>query len=51
MKNYHDTNEQSQTPDVPRSISELMASGLEMKLHLVQHHAQMAYLLAQELLE
>ncbi len=28
-----------------------MTAGLEMKLHLVQHHAQMAYLLAQELLE
>ena len=51
MKNYHDTNERSQTPDIPGSIKELMAAGFEMKLHLVQHHAQMAYLPAQEIME
>ena len=51
MKNYHDTNEPSQTPELPRVIHEAMYSGLEMRLHLVQHHAQMAYMLAEELLE
>jgi transposase-like protein len=51
MKKSHDTNEQSQTPDIPDSIKELMTAGLEMKLHLVQHHAQMAFLLAQEIME
>ena len=50
MKYPNDTNGERQTPDIPASISELMSDGLEMKLHMVQHHAQMAYLLAGELL-
>lgn len=50
MKYPNDTTEGDQSPDVPESISELMSGGLDMKLHMVQHHAQMAYLLAGELL-
>jgi len=51
MKNSHDTNERSQTPELPRAVHEAMYRGLDMKLQLVQHHAQMAYLLAQEIME
>jgi len=51
MKNSHDTNEQSQTPELPRAVHEAMYAGLDMKLHLIQHHAQMAYILAEEVLE
>ena len=50
MKYLNDTNGERQTPEIPESIHELMQSGLDMKLHMVQHHAQMAYLLAGELL-
>ena len=45
-----DTTGGEQSPELPGSIHELMKAGLEMKLHMVQHHAQMAYLLAEELL-
>ena len=50
MKYLNDTTEGEQSPHVPDSIQEIMQSGLEMKLHMVQHHAQMAYVLAGELL-
>lgn len=50
MKYLDDTNGERQTPEIPQSINELMSGGLEMKLHMVQHHAQMAYLLAGELM-
>lgn len=50
MKYLNDTTEGEQSPHVPESIQEIMQSGLEMKLHMVQHHAQMAYVLAGELL-
>ncbi len=50
MKYPNDTTDGEQSPEIPESIRELMQSGLEMKLHMVQHHAQMAYLLAGELL-
>lgn len=51
MNKHHDTNLGTQTPDIPGSIAELMESGLDVKLHLIQHHAQLAWLLAQELLQ
>ena len=50
MKYPNDTTKGEQSPDVPESIHEIMQSGLEMKLYMVQHHAQMAYVLAGELL-
>ena len=50
MKYLNDTTKGEQSPYVPESIHEIMRSGLEMKLHMVQHHAQMAYVLAGELL-
>ena len=50
MKYLNDTNDERQTPEIPESIRELMSVGLEMKLHMVQHHAQLAFLLAGELL-
>ena len=51
MKKSHDTNLDPQTPVVPGNIAELMTSGIDVKLHLIQHHAQLAYLLASELLQ
>ncbi len=50
MKYLDVTNGERQTPVIPQSIRELMNGGLDMKLHTVQHHAQMAYLLSGELL-
>ncbi len=50
MKYLNDTTDGEQSPDVPESIHEIMQSGLDMKLHMVQHHAQMAFLLAGEIL-
>lgn len=50
MKYLNDTTDGEQSPEIPKSIHELMQAGLEMKLHMVQHYAQMAYLLAGELL-
>lgn len=51
MKYPNDTTNGEQTPDIPESIQEMMQSGLDMKLHMVQHHVQMVYLLAGELLK
>ncbi len=51
MKKYHNTNAGTETPEVPGSIGELMDAGIDVKLHLIQHHAQLAYMLAQELLQ
>lgn len=51
MKKSHDTNLDPQSPAIPDSIAELMNSGIDVKLHLIQYHAHLAYLLAQELLE
>ena len=50
MRYSDNTNEERKSPEFPESIRELMNAGLDMKLHMVQHHAQMAYLLAGELL-
>ena len=50
MKYKNDTNEARETPEIPRSIEEIMTAGLDMKLHMVRHHAQMAYLLAGEIM-
>ena len=50
MNYLNDTNGERKTPAIPESICEIMHAGLDMKLHLVQHHAHMAYLLAGELL-
>ncbi|MCH8121917.1 MAG: transposase [Bacteroidetes bacterium] len=46
----NDTTGGEQSPELPESIHELMQAGLEMKLHMVQHHARLAYLLATEIL-
>ena len=50
MRYTDNTNGERKTPVIPESIREIMTAGLDMKLHLVQHHAHMAYLLAGELL-
>ena len=50
MRYTDNTNGERKTPAIPESIREIMTAGLDMKLHLVQHHAHMAYLLAGELL-
>lgn len=50
MKHLNDTTDDDQSPEIPQSIEDLMRSGLEMKLHLIQHHAKVAYLMADELL-
>lgn len=51
MSKSHDTKPTSETPAIPDSIAALMDSGIDVKLHLIQYHAHLAYLLAQELLE
>jgi len=51
MKHSNDTAGELQTPELPQTLREVMRAGLEVKLHLIQHHAHMAYLLAGELLE
>ena len=51
MKHLNDTTGEEQSPEFPRSIREVLHAGLEMKLHLIQYHAQMAYLVAEELLD
>lgn len=50
MKYQNDTNEERKTPEIPQSIEQIMTAGLDMKLHMVRHHAQMAYLLAGEIM-
>ncbi len=50
MKYQNDTNAARETPEIPQSIEEIMAGGLDMKLQMVRHHAQMAYLLAGEIM-
>lgn len=50
MKHLNDTTGADQTPAPPQTIDELMRSGLNMRLHMIQHHAMMAYMMAQELL-
>ncbi|MCH8123387.1 MAG: hypothetical protein IH853_09720 [Bacteroidetes bacterium] len=50
MKYLNDIKDERQTPEIPAPIRELMSAGLDMKLHIVQHAAQMAYLLAGKLL-
>ena len=46
----HDTTRAAHTPDVP-SLRDLLDSGLDVKLHLLQHYTNLARLLAAEILD
>ncbi|MFT5144265.1 MAG: hypothetical protein ACI80V_002274 [Rhodothermales bacterium] len=50
--NYpNDTNGASEAPEIPESIRAVLTGGLDMKLHLVRHHAQLPMLLVREILD
>jgi len=47
----HDTTPAQRAPEYPSRLSELMRSGVDVKLHLVQHYAELTLLLAREILD
>ena len=51
MKYPHDTTPSDPNPAVPTRLSDVLHGGLEVKLHLVQHYAELALLLVREILE
>ena len=51
MNQHHDTIGEGHSPALPTHLRDVLSNGLEVKLHLLQHYAEMALLLAQELLD
>lgn len=51
MNQSHDTTPSERSPQVPTRLSEVLHEGVEVKLHLVQHYAELALLLVREILE
>ena len=47
----HDTTQNQLTPEAPRLLSDVLRGGLDLKLHLLQHYAELARLLAREILD
>lgn len=48
---YHDTIPEALSPEKRQVLSDVLEHGLDVKLHLLQHHAEMARLLAREIME
>ena len=46
----HDTTQDQPTPEAPHLLSDVLRGGLDLKLHLLQHYAELARLLAREIL-
>jgi len=51
MHENNNTTSPGQSPQIPGSLREVLGCGLEVKLHLLQHYAELARMLACELLE
>ena len=51
MHEAHNTTSPGQSLEIPGSLREVLGCGLEVKLHLLQHYAELARMLARELLE
>jgi transposase-like protein len=51
MPENNNTTTPGQSPQIPGSLREVLGCGLEVKLHLLQHYAELARMLACELLE
>ena len=47
----HDTTHSGLPPETPHLLREVLKSGLDVKLHLLQHYAELARLLAREILD
>jgi len=51
MNHPHDTTQNGLPPDEPQLLRQVLQSGLDVKLHLLQHYAELARLLAREILD
>ena len=51
MKQPHDTTANRPTPEIPHALCDVLGQGLDVKLHLLQHYAELARLLAREILD
>lgn len=51
MLEKNDTPQAGESPAIPATLREVLGSGLEVKLHLLQHYAELARMLARELLD
>ncbi len=51
MLEKNDTSPAGESPAIPATLREVLGSGLEVKLHLLQHYAELARILARELLD
>lgn len=51
MPTPHTTDSIEHSPEKPRFLRDLAKEGLEVKLHLLQHYAQLAEMLAREIME
>lgn len=51
MHRQNNTTAPRQSPEIPGTLQEVLDCGLEVKLHLLHHYAELARMLARELLE
>ena len=51
MTQTNNTAEKAQSPPLPQNLRVLLNQPLDVKLHLLQHHMELARLLVQEILE
>lgn len=51
MRRTHDTIFDGLSPEKARVLSDVLRQGIDVKLHLLQHHTEMARLLAREVME
>src|SRR5690606_15630463 len=47
----HNTTHESLPPELPECLQQVLSGGLDVKLHLLMHYAELARLLAREILE